>query len=741
MSVKQCLPLLLSFIVITPSYAISPSVKYGGYNTALEAEYAFFNAWIAAYGKTQCSFGQLTWIDTPTAVNGYIPFSSACGYGHVLPVVIPKTVICPTGSSYDLPTNNCQLPVKSNGPSTSCGVDVANPINASTGNKWQHDIDLPPLLSGLGFERYYNAGTADVSANQGVGWRNTYARAIVNQPSGSGRDVFRPDGKKYSFTKTATGFTSDADITEKLNEIKNASGMTTGWQYTTADNDVEIYDANGTLLSITDRAGLTQTLAYSIAATPVTIAPTAGLLIQVTDAFGRQLNFTYDSSSRIATMTDPASGNYTYTYNASNNLSSVTYPDLKTRTYLYNEPAYTAGANLPNALTGIIDENSKRFATYNYDAQGRAISSEHAGGVEKYSMAFSADGSSTAITDPLGSVRTTHFASILGVVKSTGTDQPGGSGCAAASNNITYDVNGNIASRTDFNNHRSNYIFDLVRNLETSRTEGLTAAGANTPQTRTILTEWHPSFRLPTKITEPSLETTYSYDSHGQITQKTLKDTVTLKTRSWTITYTYSTVVPGALLQKVENGPRTDVADITTTDYYAPDAVCTGGHFGCRGQISKITNALGHSTQITGYNAHGQPETVIDANGLTTSLGYDPRQRLISMTSGGELTQFKYDNAGQFIRLTRPDASFLAYDYDDAHRLTQVSDNRGNKIVYTLDAMGNRLKEDTTDPTGQLTETRRREVDALNRLAKAIGVGNQTTVLGYDSQGNLTDIT
>ncbi|NOT12104.1 MAG: hypothetical protein HOP23_09785, partial [Methylococcaceae bacterium] len=395
----------------------------------------------------------------------------------------------------------------------------------------------------------------------------------------------------------------------------------------------------------------------------------------------------------------------------------------------------------PNALTGIIDENGVRYATYKYDANGKAISSEHAGGVEKYSMAFSADGRSTAITDPLGSVRTTHFATILGVVKPTGTDQPGGSGCAAASNNITYDANGNIASRTDFNGHRTNVVFDLVRNLETSRTEGLTAAGANTPQTRTILTEWHPSFRLPTKITEPSLETTYSYDSHGQITQKTLKDTVTLKTRSWTIGYTYSTVVPGAVLQKVENGPRTDVVDVTTTDYYAPDAVCTGGHFGCRGQISKITNALGHSSQITGYNAHGQPETVIDANGLITSLGYDPRQRLISMTSGGELTQFKYDNAGQFIGLTRPDASYLDYGYDDAHRLTQISDNRGNKIVYTLDPMGNRLKEDTTDPTGLLTETRRREVDALNRLAKAIGAGNQTTQYFYDSQGNLTDIT
>ena len=46
----------------------------------------------------------------------------------------------------------------------------------------------------------------------------------------------------------------------------------------------------------------------------------------------------------------------------------------------YNEPEHTGGANLPHALTGITDENGDRYATYQYQADGRAIATGHAGG-------------------------------------------------------------------------------------------------------------------------------------------------------------------------------------------------------------------------------------------------------------------------------------------------------------------------------------------------------------------------
>ncbi len=486
------------------------------------------------------------------------------------------------------------------------------------------------------------------------------------------------------------------------------------------------------------------------------IAPRPGLLIRISNAYGRSLQFSYNSNGQLATLTDPAGGIYSYAYTdpaAFDNLTAFTYPNGSIRRYVYNESAYLppVSATVPNplyphALTGIIDENNVRYATFAYDSQGRAVSSQHIGtvnnvsgqAVERYSFYYTAAGNTT-VANPLGAMHSYNFSSIVKTPRITGTNQPGGAGCNAADNAVSYDTNGNIISRTDFNGNRTTYTYDLTRNLETSRTEGLTAAGSTTAATRTITTEWHPALRLPVKITQPGQETRWVYNEHGHVIEKTRTDTATGLSRTWTTSYSYSASVPGAVQQKTEDGPRTDVNDVTITDSYPPDALCTGGHLGCRGQISQLTNALGQITQISRYNAHGQPEQTIDANGLVTTLAYDGRQRLISRSTGSETTQLAYDNQGQVTQLTRPDGSTLNYSYDGAHRLTQLSDSLGNAIRYTLDAMGNRIREDRYDPSNQLSQTQRREYDQLNRLAKSIGADNQTTQYGYDAQGNLSD--
>ena len=56
--------------------------------------------------------------------------------------------------------------------------------------------------------------------------------------------------------------------------------------------------------------------------------------------------------------------------------------------------------------------------------------------------------------------------------------------------------------------------------------------------------------------------------------------------------------------------------------------------FGKRGRVATITNALAQMTNITSYDAHGQPLSLVDANGLTITMAYDTRQRLASRTVG-----------------------------------------------------------------------------------------------------------
>lgn len=626
-----------------------------------------------------------------------------------------------------------------------CGDRTPNPVYIGLGRK---ELTVPIYgtnnnIFPIDFQLLYQHND---NKRSGVTWRHTYYKFIVldGQQTPTSARVYRGKGALLFYKDQIIGeWRSDDDINDSLIELVNSSNQRIGWTYTDKFSDrIENYDAYGRFISIEDRSGLTHTLTYN----------SKGSLVNITDTFGNKLQFTHDNYGNFSTLVDPAGDNYQFTYASNGNLTSIVYPDGKTRTYHYNEPAYTSNANLPNALTGITDENGVRYATYTYDAQGRAVVTEHAGGADRYVLGYSTNGSNTIVTDPLNSQYTHYFQTIHGVAKSTGQSQPAGSGCSAASSATTYDTNGNVASRTDFNGHKTCYAYDLDRNLEITRVEGLSAGSAcpgdllsYTPAVnsseRKILTTWHASFRLPVRITESKRETSYVYDTSGNITQFRVKDTATNAVRTWNTSYSYHPSIPGVIQQKTENGPRKDVTDVTTTDYYAPDATCVGGHLGCRGQVASIANALGHVTQITRYNAHGQPEEIIDPNGLTTTLTYDVRQRLLSRTSGTEITSYQYDGVGQLKKIILPDSSFLSYNYDAAHRLTDITDNLGNRVHYTLDAMGNRTKEELFDPLNNLAQTQQREYDALGRLWKDIGAQSQTTQYQYDAQGNLKQVT
>jgi YD repeat-containing protein len=88
---------------------------------------------------------------------------------------------------------------------------------------------------------------------------------------------------------------------------------------------------------------------------------------------------------------------------------------------------------------------------------------------------------------------------------------------------------------------------------------------------------------------------------------------------------------------------------------------------------------------------------------------------------GGEATTYDYDGVGQLKQVTQADGAFVRYTYDDAHRLTDAADGAGNRIHYTLDNMGNRIREEVQDPSGVLAAQVTRVYDALNRLQQITG--------------------
>ncbi|MGH6839236.1 MAG: RHS repeat-associated core domain-containing protein, partial [Methylocella sp.] len=579
-----------------------------------------------------------------------------------------------------------------------CGCSAAgDPINTGTGNLFETETDFVGAPhTGLELRRYYNSQDPPGAGGPGAfgpNWTSTFQRSI-NAASGSLTvQAVHADGRADTFTKNGSGiYAGDPDVTDRLSPVP-VTGTQTGWQLVRADDSVETYTLAGLLTSITTRAGLVTRLSNDA----------SNHLIKVTGPFGHTLTFVNDGFGRVTQMTAPDGGVYSYAYNsASGNLASVTYPSSAQRQYVYDNP------NLSHALTGIIDEDGNRFATWAYDSQGRAVSSQHAGGADLTTLTYNANGS-TSVADARGNVHTFGLSAQFGLVKPTaltGVAWPNAGGKA-----FTYDTNGFIAKSTDWDGNVTTFTHD-TRGDETSRTMAY-----GTPLAHTITTAWLLTFHLPTQITDGNRIVSFAYDAKGNLLTRTL--TSPGMTSTWS--YTYNSV--GQVLTATD--PR---GNVTTYTYDA------------KGDLTSVTDALGHVTSLPSYDADGRPLTIQDPNSLVTTLAYNFRGEITSKTEAKWATAYAYDKVGQLIKLTRPDGSTLAFTYDAAHRLTGISDSLGDQIVYTLDAASNRIKEQVFDPSSNLIRTRSYTYNVVNRLKRTIGAQGQTTVNTYDAQGNLTKI-
>lgn len=622
---------------------------------------------------------------------------------------VASAFIGPSGWTSEI--TMCASGIKNEGP-PKCDDVAGNPIHIGTGNKFQAESDY---VGGgndpLRFVRYYNSENA--IAFGGIKeypiWRHSYLRSIVVQPlsPGSIAMAMRPNGKHQVFTDR-TGQNSWSPDYDEADQLLGSVG--TGFTFIDAANgDRDSFDKDGKLLSIRHKSGVVEQLTYSTDKPP--------LILSVSNSFGRMITFEYFTSGLLKKMIDPGQGEFLYDYDSLGRLVSVTYPDLKQRRYLYDEPENMA-ISLPNALTGIIDENNARFATWKYNNDKQAYSSEHGQGVGKVSLSFGSNliyGSGyTQVTEGQ------RISSVLGIASNgrylnSGSDQPAGAGCSASSNAKKYDTQNNLIKSTDFNGGVTTFAYDLGRNLEISRIEAF-----GTPDARTVSTEWHQQFRSPTKIAEPLRVTSINYFPNELMASESIQATGDANgTQGFAgapigpprkIEYTYTEL--GQI--KTVKGPRTDVEDLTVYEYDN------------QGNLASVRNPAGQIITYSDYDAHGRPGKIIDPNGIGTEYQYSLRGWVEAQTLRGSAgramrTTYEYDGIGQPLRVTLPDQSQIAYGYDDAHRLISVSDKKGNSISYTLDNMGNRISEEVKDATGMLARKITRAYDNLNRVRQVTG--------------------
>lgn len=632
------------------------------------------------------------------------------------------------------------------------------------------------------------AGIPDSGGSQPFGalWTHDLdGRLSVSVSTGHGRVSRLPGGGALNFRGVNRGpdWLPASDQADRLQYW----GALTGGEWLHRDPRLKrthFFSASGMLIHVVNADGTgRQWLSYSDSTTPRTQAAGPDRLLSIRDAQGRQLRVVYLRAANglatdlIGDLTDDQGSRTSFEYDSASRLTAVRWPDGSLQRFSYD-------ATLPWALTARIDEAGVAVGNWTWDhSSGLVTSTTGADGVGRHVLRFGQAprihvtealegrtlrrrytwqaGSDSEVIQPNGTSVTLGPTTVNGHLQLTQRSQPAGAGCNASVQTSVLDANGNAVVRDNFDGSRSCHAYDLARNLELVRVEGLDrsancaavlAEGAALPTgARKITTRWHPVWPLEQQVAYPGRIAHHIYNAQpdpfgnnialtcmpdvgydegfpdippaalcrrvqrattdangGQGLQAAIDPAVPARDERWTYNR------QGRMLG--HDGPRADVADITTYAYHpATTANATAG------DLLSVTDAAGHVTWFTRYNRNGQLLERQDANGAPTSFAYDQRQRLVQVTQAGRRTQFDYALNGTLTRVTLPDAGTLVYGYDNAQRLTSISDSSGNRIRYTLDNEGHRIREERQDAQGMLTRRLTRVFDALGRVQEQVG--------------------
>jgi YD repeat-containing protein len=378
-------------------------------------------------------------------------------------------------------------------PEKSC--PVADPVYPGSGAV---TLDGADFVSGddipMVFSRTYRSASLGASGSaMGPVWVHNWQRQLnlANANNGGSSKVvaFRENGEPVTFNWSG-GYWRTAGFTG-LALAQSGSG----WTLTNLRTEtIESYSAQGVLLTETTKTGFVRTLSYD----------SAGLLTTITQhAIGTDasnditLRLDYDDKRRVSRLNDPLGRMTQYGYDANSNLVSITWPGGYTHRYVYDD------ARFKNALTGEIDEAGNRIATWNYDAQGRAVAVSHPDTVRNVQFAYNSG--STVITSSKGAT-TLNMSSIGGVLRPTGTTS------TAGNTSSTWDASGNLLKDADASGGTSEYGYD-----DSGRPVKATVKKASGTSISEIRYADATSLR-PSMIASPGLIQSFVYDAKGNVT-------------------------------------------------------------------------------------------------------------------------------------------------------------------------------------------------------------------------------
>jgi RHS repeat-associated protein len=143
-----------------------------------------------------------------------------------------------------------------------------------------------------------------------------------------------------------------------------------------------------------------------------------------------------------------------------------------------------------------------------------------------------------------------------------------------------------------------------------------------------------------------------------------------------------------------------------------------------------------NKTTTYAYDDADRLTSVTDAANNVTQYSYDTENNLLSITdANNHVTSFLYDNFGRVTKTTFPSALSESYVYDSVGNLTSKTDRNNHSILYVYDALNRLTHKGYPDSTG---------VDYVYDLAgkiKQVTDPTGTYGMAYDNMGRLIGTT
>jgi hypothetical protein len=419
---------------------------------------------------------------------------------------------CPAGETYDASLKRCIEKDKNT-------CTAGNPIDISSGVKIQEELDYSINFrhSSIQVKRFYKPSIAIylrdyLVSRRGADWNFSYTDRLFYSVSefdpyseqGKHIYIFNPESKgfRYFYTNDDVTWKNKNGNFDRLDKIEENGSVL--WRYRGSNNTAKFFNLDGRLVRVEDPSVGVLHFEYDNSS----VTGSEIMNIKIGDFSLLSYEFTQELLRRVRNSSGEIVASYYY--DASRNLSKVEYSEGKKKIFDYVDIGFL------KLLSKITDERDVPYATWTYDEQGRAISSEHAGGAEKTLLTFNADGSTT-VTNALNKQTIYRFADIAGARRVTKVEGQPTANCVGANQDYTYTPEGWIASKTDWKGIKTTFTYNTV-GQEVSRTEAF-----GTPEARTVTTEWHPTLFVKTKIIEPEIETVYTYDVNGRLLNQTVQ--------------------------------------------------------------------------------------------------------------------------------------------------------------------------------------------------------------------------